>query len=1130
MSIRDDFFAAQAKASLWDVAVSIKRGNPLPLDANAVYASYGVLVSTEVVDGVEKNTYTPGSLLEYAKTNPVAYPGQICAVVDVNKTTIYYLDQNLEIQPVGIIPTGDNKTIEVTESGAISLFGAANAPTGTLPMIDEETGKIVWRTLEDIGAGDGNDNTTYEFALNDDENGFIVTPLFNGQPIMEGEEGNKNQVKYEITLDVYTKEETDKAIADAVKEVADDVKDLTDAIGVPSKPESAEGAEDGVEATGLHAKIETETARAIAAEEALEGKIDAIHIPEYAVTKETDKEIYHLTKDNNNVDVAIDLTAFAKTADLDPYAKTEDLVDYTVSVTTENPEDSAFKHYVFSQCGSEIAHIDIPKDLVVESGRVEVKAEAGAWGEAGTYIVLEIANQDEPVYVDAKDLIDIYTVADTNTVDMTITGTEIKADVKISAVEGNTLEAKEDGLYVNVPERPTVEGKDAIAVEVAEGTVDYEVSLKLDPAETNVVLTQSENGLKADLADDIEISGTVKAGALNIDNGKVVIDADGTHMITYNGAGSEVASGYYGNGGLHLEGYSSGYTVDLDYNKLELHNQMSSGKYVKISSDEIAIGSGDYLGIENDEKHLFRVHEESGVAKLQLGDTVVTETELAKLNTELATAQALADHETTAAQTYATKEELAGHEELAAQTYATKEALAEHAQEAAETYATISDLEALEGELGDFETEVGNTYATKEELEKHASDAEAALEETLTNYYTKSETYAKTETYTKAEIDKFLDDVTGGSTESAASVKRALDAYIKDTDTEIYGAETVASWTDGTEYNPQYTAASSRIDANAQNIGNNATAIAQLQLEIHGKPAGEGTEAVVGLAQKVAALETELRVDTDARLDSLEGTVGDAESGLVKVVAGHSTVLETLTTETIPAIQQSVTDEENRAKAAEKANADAIAVIYTPEKGEVAASGMLIDEISARIAGENANKAAIEAIYKAGEGEAAATGLLAEEITRATGAEAGLSVRIDAIDALLNTISDADGINTLKELAIWVEEHDTEVLPIVEAHETILAGFGGEEEPATVKKYIDDSIEAIPEYVLPAATVAALGGIKSAEDVEGKATANSVYVDTEGKATVKAVTTDILTNGAEEFVLNGGNASTGKKA
>ena len=207
MSIRDDFFAAQAKASLWDVAVSIKRGNPLPLDANAVYNAYG-----EATVNGDAVSYTAGSLLEYAKTNPVAYPGQICAVVGVDATTIYYLDQNLDIQPVGIIPTGDNKTIEVTAQGAISLFGAATAPNGTLPMIDAETGKLVWRTLEDIGAGDGNDNTTYEFDFADQK--IIVTPKFNGQPIMEGEGEEQTQVKYELDLsDFITSGELTTAIA-----------------------------------------------------------------------------------------------------------------------------------------------------------------------------------------------------------------------------------------------------------------------------------------------------------------------------------------------------------------------------------------------------------------------------------------------------------------------------------------------------------------------------------------------------------------------------------------------------------------------------------------------------------------------------------------------------------------------------------------------------------------------------------------------------------------------------------------------------------------------------------------------------------------------------------------------------
>ena len=154
---REEFFNKQANASLWDVAVSIKRGNPLPLDADSIFESYEALES-------------------YA-ADVLAYPGQIVAVVEEDATGIYYLDQNCAIQPVGVVPTGDNKTIEVTAAGAISLLGAAGAANGTLPMIGDN-GKLTWKTLEDIGAGDGNDNTTYEFSFANEK--ITITPKENG--------------------------------------------------------------------------------------------------------------------------------------------------------------------------------------------------------------------------------------------------------------------------------------------------------------------------------------------------------------------------------------------------------------------------------------------------------------------------------------------------------------------------------------------------------------------------------------------------------------------------------------------------------------------------------------------------------------------------------------------------------------------------------------------------------------------------------------------------------------------------------------------------------------------------------------------------------------------------------------
>ena len=153
---REEFFNKKAKASLWDVAVSIKRGNPLPLDADSIFESYAAL-----------ETYAADVL---------AYPGQLVAVVEEDSTGIYYLDQNLAIQPVGVIPTGDGKSIEVTAEGAISLIGAADAENGTLPMLED--GALVWKTLEQIGAGDGNDNTTYEFNFENEK--ITVTPKHNG--------------------------------------------------------------------------------------------------------------------------------------------------------------------------------------------------------------------------------------------------------------------------------------------------------------------------------------------------------------------------------------------------------------------------------------------------------------------------------------------------------------------------------------------------------------------------------------------------------------------------------------------------------------------------------------------------------------------------------------------------------------------------------------------------------------------------------------------------------------------------------------------------------------------------------------------------------------------------------------
>ena len=136
MSIRDDFFASKAVGALWDVAVSIKRGNPLPLDSNSVFESYEAL-----------ETYVAG---------PLAYPGQVVAVVGESSTNIYYLNQNLGIQAVGGVPSVDGKTIELNDD-TLSLYNFEKFFYKFIEeTVDETTGETVKAHYEKVAVSETN--------------------------------------------------------------------------------------------------------------------------------------------------------------------------------------------------------------------------------------------------------------------------------------------------------------------------------------------------------------------------------------------------------------------------------------------------------------------------------------------------------------------------------------------------------------------------------------------------------------------------------------------------------------------------------------------------------------------------------------------------------------------------------------------------------------------------------------------------------------------------------------------------------------------------------------------------------------------------------------------------------------
>ena len=115
-NINTTFFDNLDAAATWSAGVAFKRSKGLPLDKYSVFETKALAIEYAEKRGA------------YAET-PVSYPGQVIAVAEGNKMVAYVLAENaegtkLELQQIGIIPTGDDKTIDVTEDGVISLLAA----------------------------------------------------------------------------------------------------------------------------------------------------------------------------------------------------------------------------------------------------------------------------------------------------------------------------------------------------------------------------------------------------------------------------------------------------------------------------------------------------------------------------------------------------------------------------------------------------------------------------------------------------------------------------------------------------------------------------------------------------------------------------------------------------------------------------------------------------------------------------------------------------------------------------------------------------------------------------------------------------------------------------------------------
>ena len=175
-----------------------------------------------------------------------------------------------------------------------------------------------------------------------------------------------------------------------------------------------------------------------------------------------------------------------------------------VVTTTENASDDYAKVYTIKQGETLIGNINIPKDMVVQSGTIEVNPAGQA---EGTYIVLTLANATaDKLYINVGTLVDIYR-AKANA-----------AQVQI-AIDSETREIS-----------ATIVAGSITATELAENAV---VTAKI--ADENVVKAKLSAGVQASLdkADtaiqqaQLDALNTSLTGAIATAKGEAIADAEG---------------------------------------------------------------------------------------------------------------------------------------------------------------------------------------------------------------------------------------------------------------------------------------------------------------------------------------------------------------------------------------------------------------------------------------------------------------------------------------------------------------------------------------------------------------------------------------------------------------------------
>lgn len=272
------------------------------------------------------------------------------------------------------------------------------------------------------------------------------------------------------------------------------------------------------------------------------------------------------------------------------------------------------KSYTFTGPDGTPVDIDIPKDLVVTKGEVVKEGK-------DTFIQLTIANQVAPVKINVKDLVDVYTVADTAQVHLALSdANQITASIVPGSIAKTDLTSSVQGSLDKADAAAPQTALDAANAEIAKiktdvaahgvksvtasGTGYVTASAATDDAGVATITVASTDALATAVT---AATSALQAGDVTAGTGMLTLNVKGTQVTVPHGSMAEADADTYltkdaTNQAINAKAEEINGTInttkaDLEGKITALENaKLTNGAGISIENNNIAV---DKLAVTN---------------------------------------------------------------------------------------------------------------------------------------------------------------------------------------------------------------------------------------------------------------------------------------------------------------------------------------------------------------------------------------------------------------------------------------------------------------------------------------------------------------------------------------------------